>query len=288
MDHPQKFSRRQVLGAALAGVAATALAPSTQAAKPGGVALVLGGGGCRGFGHIGVLRALSRHGLKPDLVVGSSAGSLVGALYAAGMDADAIEREGSRMSLNLLRDWIFPRLGLFGGSRIRKFVVERVGERAIESLPVRYAAVTTDLRSGAMRVLDRGDLGLAVQASSSAPGLIEPARLDGRLYVDGNLSAPLPVAAARGLGARRVVAVDVTFPPEQADLDDPFDALYQGFSILTRRLALEARRSADLVLAPVLPEHNDMKPATREALVAAGEASVETALPRLRRVFAQG
>lgn len=282
-------SRRRLLAAALAGAASGALARPAHAATPGtGVALVLGGGGCRGFGHIGVLRALARHGLKPDLVVGSSAGALVAAFYAAGMDADAIEREGSRMSLNLLRDWIFPGLGLFGGARIRQFVVERVGERAIESLSIRYAAVTTDLRSGAMRVLDRGDLGLAVQASSSAPGLIEPVRLDGRLYVDGNLSAPLPVAAARGLGARRVIAVDVTFPPEQADLDDPFDALYQGFSILTRRLALDARRNADLVLAPVLPEHNDMKPATREALVSAGEASVEAALPRLRRVFAQG
>lgn len=288
MNHPSNVSRRRVLGAALAGVAAGALAPSTRAAKPGGVALVLGGGGCRGFGHIGVLRALARHGLKPDFVVGSSAGALVGALYAGGMDADAIEREGARMSLNLLRDWIFPGLGLFGGARIRQFVVDRVGERSIESLPVRYAAVATDLRSGAMRVLDRGDLGLAVQASSSAPGLIEPVRIDGRLYVDGNLSAPVPVAAAGGLGARRVIAVDVTFPPEQANLDDPFDALYQGFSILTRRLALEARRSADLVLAPALPAHNDMKPATREALVAAGERSVEAALPRLRKAFARG
>lgn len=280
------ISRRQLLAAGLAGALPIG---TVQAASPGrGVALVLGGGGCRGFGHIGVLRALARHGLKPDFVVGSSAGALVGALHAAGMDADAIEREGARMSLNLLRDWIFPRLGLFGGARIRQFVVDRVGERPIESLPVRYAAVATDLRSGAMRVLDRGDLGLAVQASSSAPGLIEPVRIDGRLYVDGNLSAPVPVAAARGLGARSVIAVDVTFPPEQADLDDPFDALYQGFSILTRRLALEARRSADLALAPVLPVHHDMKPATREALVEAGEASVESALPRLRRVFSRG
>ena len=288
MTDPRNTSRRRVLGAALAGAAVGALARVTHATTPGtGVALVLGGGGCRGYGHIGVLRALGRRGMKPDLVVGSSAGSLVGALYAAGMDAEAIEREGRHMSLNLLRDWIFPGLGLFGGARIRQFIVDRVGVRSIESLPMRYAAVATDLRSGAMRVLDRGDLGLAVQASSSAPGLIEPVPLDGRLYVDGNLSAPVPVAAARELGARRVIAVDVTFPPEQADLDDPFDALYQGFSILTRRLALEARRRSDLVLAPVLPDHSDMKPASRAALIAAGEASVEAALPRLRKVFSR-
>ena len=270
-------------GAALAGSAVAARPQS----KSAGVALVLGGGGCRGYGHIGVVRALEKNGLKPDLVVGSSAGSLVGALYAAGMRADDLERYGGRMSPNLLRDWVFPKLGLFGGGGIRRFVNERVGARTIESLPVRFAAVATDLRTGALAVLERGDLGLAVQASSSAPGLLEPVRIEGRFYVDGNLAAPVPVDAARRLGARHVVAVDVTFPPEQADLDDPFDALYQGFSILTRRLAIEERERADLVIEPKLSEHHDMAPATVKAMVVAGERSALEAMPRLRALFAR-
>ena len=248
---------------------------------------VLGGGGCRGHGHIGVIRVLEKSGLKPDLVVGSSAGSLVGALYAAGMNADEMEYYGQRMSPNLLRDWVFPKLGIFGGSRIRRFVADRVGTRTIESLPLRFAAVATNLKTGALVVLDQGDLGLAVQASSSAPGLLEPVRVEGQLLVDGNLSAPVPVVAARRLGAHQVFAVDVTFPPEQADLSDPFDALYQGFAILTRKLAIEEREVADLVIEPRLPDHHDMSTATLKALVDAGERAAGEAMPKLHVLFAR-
>ena len=254
-------------------------------ARPARVALVLGGGGCRGHGHIGVIRVLEKNDLIPDLVVGSSAGSLVGALYAAGMTSDQIERYGQQLSSNLLRDWIFPKLGLFGGEGIARFVRERIGRRDIASLPTRFAAVATDLRTGELIVLDRGEVGIAVQASSSAPGLLEPVQLAGRFLVDGNLSAPVPVDAARRLGARQVVAVDVTFPPEQADLGDPFDALYQGFSILTRKLALEERSRADLLIEPRLPEHHDMSRATLKALVDAGERAALELLPAIRKLF---
>jgi NTE family protein len=274
------MKRRQFLAAAAAG----ALLPRAAAARSG-VALVLGGGGCRGYGHLGVIRALEKHGLKPGIVVGSSVGSLVGAFYAAGISAADIERYGMRLKPNTFRDWIFPNLGVFGGGRIRRFVEDRLGARSIESLPVRFAAVATDLRSGELVLLTRGSLGLAVQASASAPGLLEPVKLDGKLLVDGNLASPVPVNAARGLGAKSVIAVDVSFPPAEAELEDPYDALYQGFSILTRRLAQEEGRKADLLLAPSLPKHNDMSPQTLRALVAAGEQAVEDALPRLKALL---
>ena len=285
--------RRLLLGAALAGagldgaIARNEPATPLPNARPAQVALALGGGGCRGYGHIGVIRVLEKNGLRPDLVVGSSAGSLVGALYAAGMSADKMEFHGQRMSPNLLRDWVFPKLGLFGGDGIRRFVDERVGACTIESMPVRFAAIATDLESGALVVLDQGDLGLAVQASSSAPGLLEPVRIGGQLLVDGNLSAPVPVVAARRLGAHCVIAVDISFPPEQADLSDPYDALYQGFSILTRKFALEERAGADLVIEPKLPKHHEMSAATLKALVEAGERAALEALPKLRALFAR-
>jgi len=112
-----------------------------------------------------------------------------------------------------------------------------------------------------------------------------PVSIGGRLLVDGNLSAPVPVITARRLGARRVIAVDVSFPPEQADLSDPYDALYQGFSILTRKRALAERAGADLAIEPNLPEHNDMSATTQKSLIRAGERTGLAALPRLRELF---
>ncbi len=249
------------------------------------MALVLGGGGCRAHGHIGVIRALEKNGLKPDLVVGTSAGSLVGALYAAGMTSDQLEKLGQKLGSSALRDWIVPKLGLFGGDAIRRFVTETIGARTIESLPIRFAAVATELRTGRMMVFERGDIGLAVQASSSIPGLIEPLRLGENLYVDGSLTSPVPVKVARAMGAGRVVAVDVTFPPEQASIESPYDSLYQGFSIVTRRLALDERATADVLVAPQLPVHSDMGPATMRSLVEAGERSATHEMARLRALF---
>lgn len=284
------MNRRELLigGAVLAAGASLQVADAAEqgrSAGPARVALVLGGGGCRGYGHIGVIRVLEAHGLKPDLVVGSSAGSLVGALYAAGLRAEQLEKLGERLQPNLLRDWVFPKLGLFGGEGIARFVRERTSVATVEGLPIRFAAVATDLRTGELVVLQRGDLGLAVQASSSAPGLLEPVNIGGRLMVDGNLVAPVPVDAARHLGATRVIAVDVSFPPEQADLSDPYDALYQGFSILTRKLALEERGRADVMIEPRLPMHHDMSRDTRKALTDAGEQAALAALPKLRALF---
>lgn len=177
-----------------------------------------------GLRAIGVVRVLEKNGLRPDLVVGSIAGSLVGAFYTAGVAAEEMEGIGLRMSPNIL---------------------------------------ATGLRTGESVLLERGDLGLALQASSSAPGLPGPVMLGGRVLVDGNLAAPVPVDAARRFGAGRVVAVDVALPPEQADLGDPFDALYQSFSIPTRKLALEERGRADLWIEPRLPEHRDMQSVPR-------------------------
>jgi len=280
------LNRRRFLTLAVGGAFAPELLAGQAVSKNPVTALVLGGGGCRGYGRHDAGNAETVIGLKPDLVVGSSVGSLVGAFYAAGLSVERIERFGKRLKRNTLRDWVFPKLGVFGGAGIRRFVVQRVGERKIESLPMRFAAVATDLRTGDLAILERGDLGRAVQASSSAPGLLEPVRIGSRLLVEGNLSGAVPVDAARRLGAGKVVAVDVTFPPEQADLGDPFDALYQGFSILTRKLALEERARADLVIAPELPEHHDMSRATIEALIDAGERSANAALPKLKTLLA--
>lgn len=253
--------------------------------RPARVALVLGGGGCRGYSHIGVLRALEAAGHRPDLIVGSSVGSLVGALYAAGMTAAELERDGRNLDTDTLRGWTWPDLGVFSGAGIARFVSARVRERRIEALDTRFAAVATDLATGELVVLDHGDLGPAVQASSSLPGLFEPVRIGRRLCIDGNLAAPVPVTVARRLGAMRVIAVDITFPPAEASLRNPIDALYQGFSILTRRLAAAEREKAEVLIEPPIPLHYDMSPGTLKALIDAGEKATLAAMPAIAKVF---
>jgi NTE family protein len=223
--------------------------------------------------------------MKPDLVVGSSSGAIVGALYASGVPASRMIELGERLSSNVFHDWVFRGIGVFRGSAIAEFVRAQIGARRIEQLPMSFAAIATDLRNGNMVVLNRGDLALAVQASGSVPGLLEPVESGARLLVDGNFSSPVPVKAARSLGALRVVAVDVTFPPVDAEISSPIDALYQGFSILTRRLALEERAGADVVIEPPIPECHKMDDRVIQAHIEAGEAAAERALPELRELF---
>ena len=293
---PQLASRRRVLRAAAAAFCAGSTAsfagapagerPLSLDSRPAGVALVLGGGGCRGYAHIGFLKALDAAGHRPDLIVGSSVGSLVGGLYAAGMSAAELERHGRDMDTNELRSWKLPALGVFSGNGIARFVKARVPHGAIERLKTRFAAVSADLRTGELIVIDRGDLARAVQASSSLPGLFEPVAIGGRLCVDGNLVSPVPVGTAHRLGAMRVIAVDISFPPADADLGNPIDALYQGFSILTRGLAVRERAKADVMIEPKIPVHRDMSAATLKALTDAGEQAALAAMPAITKLFA--
>lgn len=264
-------------------VAPTGIAPPR-------VALVLSGGAARGFAHIGVLRVLEREGLKPDLVVGASAGAIVGALYASGMPVAEMEAVAARLGWGTLLDIDPVRallegampLGLARGERLEAFLREPL-RAPMQSFPIRFAAVTTDLSSGETVLLNHGDAARALRASSAVPGLYQPVEVDGRRLVDGQVVAPLPVAAARRLGARCVVAVDVVYPPEQSSLSNPISVLFQTMLVSTWRHLLEARKQADVVVTPeIAPTTSQYGLSDREWLIKAGEAAAEKALPRLR------
>ncbi|MBL8381248.1 MAG: patatin-like phospholipase family protein [Burkholderiales bacterium] len=250
---------------------------------PGGsrLALVLSGGSARGFAHIGVIAALEGAGIRPDLVVGTSAGSLVGALYASGMDAAALERVSREADGALVGDadwWRLLRLkslGLFTGHALHAFVARHVGARPIEGMPIPFAAVATDMYSGAAAAFTHGDTGRAVHASCAIPGVFEPVEIGARLYGDGGLSSPLPARIARALGARVVVAVDVVYPPaDSAAPRNPLDLLFQTFLIQTWRLKEAELAAADIIVRPDIPvtgRQYGFK--DRLMLIAAGEAA---------------
>lgn len=185
----------------------TALTPS----KPT-VALVLGGGGTRGFAHVGVIDTLEKHGIQPDLIVGSSAGAVVGSLYASGKTPDELLKLSQTLQMNDIIDFTPSKQGLIEGRKLRTYINNHVNHQPIEKLPTRFAAVATKAKDKQTVVFSQGETGLAVQASSSVPSLFIAPRIPentGEKYIDGSVSALLPARVARSMGADVVISVDV-------------------------------------------------------------------------------
>lgn len=250
-------------------------------------ALALSGGCIRAFAHVGVIKAFAESGLHPDLVVGSSSGSLVGALYCAQPDAAALERTALSLRWDDLEQFRPSKYGFYSLEPMREFVNRRTGGQRIEQFSTRFAAVATDLRTGEPKLIDAGEPGLAVMASASAPGLVRPTHIDGRDYVDGSIVAPTPVRAARALGAATVIAVSVNFLPEEAAPSNGFDVAVQAFYIAAGRVLLEDVQHADLVIRPRLPPLEDMRMENNPAILAAGERAGRLAVPQVRAALAR-
>jgi NTE family protein len=175
------------------------------------VGLVLGSGAARGFAHIGVIHALREHGILPDIIVGTSMGALVGGCYANGQ-LDQLEAWARSLTLRRILGYLDIRIGssgLIGGGRLARRLEQAIGNTSIEDLPVRFAAIATEVGTGHEIWLTRGTLSLALRASYALPGIFPPVRLGGRWLVDGALVNPVPVTAARAFGARVVIAVNL-------------------------------------------------------------------------------
>ena len=248
------------------------------------LALVLSAGSMRGFAHLGVLKVLEEAGIRPDLVVGTSAGSIVGGLYASGMPVEALIEASRTVDFDLGTSWLRANLGL-GSSPVYDFVSGHVRETRIESFPIPFAAVAADLQRGCMRVFNGGSSAVAIQASTAVPGIFAPTHIAGHDYVDGGLVSPLPVRVAHALGAERVIAVNVVFDPSESRLKTTIDRLFQTALVMTRTLAAEEARHADLVIEPQLPPEAEVTLANRDALIAAGERAARAALPQLRALL---
>lgn len=257
-------------------------APPPPPPKPPKIGLALGGGAARGFAHIGVIQALEENGLKPDLVVGTSAGSLVAALYAAGRSGAELGKLADAMDESAITDWSFPGRGLIRGEALARFVREHTGGRPIEQLPLPLGIVATDLDSGAPILFQRGDPGMAVRASSAVPAVFQPVRIGVREYVDGGLVSPVPVRFARQMGAELVIAVDISAVPDGAATGDPFRMLLQTFAIMGRSINQFELREADVVLRPRLAGVSGADFAGRRRTIAAGREAALAQLADLR------
>ena len=246
------------------------------------IGLALGGGAARGFAHIGVIQVLEEAGIKPDLVVGTSAGSLVAALYAAGRPGPELARLALGMDESAITDWSFPGRGLIRGEALARYMREQTGGRTIEQLPMPLGIVATDLDSGAAVLFQRGDVGAAVRASSAVPAVFQPVMIGTREYVDGGLVSPVPVRFARQMGAELVIAVDISSPPDGNPTGDPFKLLLQTFAIMGRSINQFELKDADVVIRPRLTGVSSADFTARKRAIDSGREAALAGLAALR------
>lgn len=245
------------------------------------IGLALGGGGNRGFAHIGVLKVLDDAGISADIVVGTSAGSAVGALYAGGLSGQDIERLSLPLQREAVLTWVVPRMGFASGEPMETYINQRVGKRLIEQLNRSFGAVATDLQTGRAVVFQRGNTGQAVRASCAVPGLFQPVRIGDRLYADGGLVQPIPVSSARKMGANFVIAVDVSTKPAHNTVDSVTNIMLQTFDIMGESINRYERQQADVVIQPDIQSISVTDLSDKSRAIALGEAAARAALPDL-------
>lgn len=281
-----------VLAAALVGCASSpapqapeAPLPVVAAPKPlPRIGLALGGGAARGFAHVGVIQVLEEAGIKPTLVVGTSAGSLVAALYASGRNGQQLQAVAMNMEEAGFADWTLPIFsrGVLRGEALARYVNSQVGNRLIENMAVPLGIVATDLQSGQGVLFRRGDTGTAVRASSAVPAVFLPVRIASREYVDGGLVSPVPVRYAREMGAEFVIAVDISSAPEGNPSADPLQILLQTFAIMGKSINRWELKDADLVVRPALTGMGSGDFAGKRRAIDAGRAAMQALLPQLK------
>ena len=251
------------------------------------IALVLGGGAARGFAHIGVIKALEAQGIVPSMVVGTSAGSVVGALYASGMSGFDLQKQALQMEEDMVADWTLPNRGVFKGEALQNFINQKVKNQPIQKMPKPLGVVATDLQSGEMMLFRSGNTGMAVRASSAVPGVFQPVEISGRDYVDGGLTSPVPAQSARSMGADFVIAVDISNVSRQSKLTGTLDVLLQTFAIMGHAISRHELEDADVVIRPKTADVNSTDFEGRHLAILEGEKAAAAIMPELKARLAR-
>jgi NTE family protein len=254
------------------------------------VALVLGGGAARGFAHIGVIRALEQEKIPIDLVVGTSVGSLIGAIYAADCNSFELEWTAFTLEKGELLDYgllnAFTGMGAAKGEKLEAFVRNKVPVTDIEKLRIPFAAVATDLNRGSRVVLDAGSVARAVRASSAIPGVFQPVEHQGKLLVDGGLVDNVPVAVAREKGADIVIAVDIGKQVSNFEIHDIIDVMLQSITIMSAENAKGKKQQADILIEPSIGNVGMLDFTQKKRCMQAGIEATQQVMPQIRAALA--
>jgi NTE family protein len=264
-------------------VAAPTPAPAPPVVRKPKIGLALGGGAARGFAHIGVIKMLESQGIVADYVVGTSAGAVVGSLYAGGYDAFAMQKIAVQLDEKIFADWTVGGRGLLKGEALQEFINQNLNRRPLEKLNKPFATVATDLNTGERVVFRTGDTGMAVRASAAVPGVFQPTQFRGKSYVDGGLVSPVPVQAAREMGADFVIAVDISSRPEGQPVDSLTAIIWQTTTIMGGLIGKTEMKDADVVIRPNLPYVKSWDFTARHDAMLEGEKAALAALPGIKQ-----
>ncbi|MDO4434187.1 MAG: patatin-like phospholipase family protein [Alysiella sp.] len=295
-----KHTRRTLILGATALLASCSLLETPKAApaknhnqaaeKPRAVvALALGGGASKGFAHIGVIKVLKENNIPVHIVTGTSAGAIVGSLYASGMSPDRLELEAEILNKADVVDLTLSTRGFIKGEKLQNWINTKVKNRAMNHFPIKFGAVATEFGTGKMTVFSIGNTGQAVRASASIPNVFLPVEISGKQYVDGGLSAPVPVSAAKRLGANFVIAVDISAKPAKLENSSGFLAyLDQSLNIMSTAALNHELAQAQIVIKPPVQQLGAVGGFDQKAqAIQIGEQAARAALPQIKAALAK-
>ena len=251
------------------------------------VALALGGGASKGFAHIGIIKVLKENNIPVKIVTGTSAGSIVGSMYASGMSPDRLELEAEILGKTDLVDLTLSTSGFIKGEKLQNYINRKVGNRPMQQFPIKFAAVATDFESGKPVVFNVGNAGQAVRASASIPNVFQPVVIGNRKYVDGGLSQPVPVSAAKKMGANFIIAVDISARPAKNVNQGMFSYLDQTFNVMSQTALRQELGQANVVIKPQVLELGSVGGFDqKQRAIQLGEQAARAALPEIKRKLA--
>lgn len=252
--------------------------------KPAKIALVLGAGSSKGFAHIGVLKVLESSKIPIHMIVGTSAGSFVGSIYAYGYNAYDLQKLSFSIEKSDVADFTFPENGFIKGEKLEEYINKILRKTTIEKLKIPFYVVATDIQTGSEMIFATGNTGTAVRASCSIPGIFRPVNISGKMFVDGGVVSPVAVEAAKSLGADVVIAVDISGDIGNSQPQGTIDTILQSISIMYAKLAANQLLKADVVIKPKVGYISSSDFSKRHEAVIEGEKAAFEALPKIQEI----
>jgi len=256
--------------------------PPPQMKPPAKIALVLGAGASRGFTHIGAIKILEANRVPIHMIVGTSAGSFVGSLYAYGFNAFQLQGLSFSIEKGDIIDLTVPDKGFIKGEKLESYVNHMLNSTPIEKMRTPFYAVATDIQSGEEVVFASGNTGMAVRASCSIPGIFQPVKIGDRDYVDGGLVSPVAVDYARKIGADLVIAVDISAGANNPPPQTTIDTIMQSVAIMYSKISQNQLSRADIVIRPKVSHIGSTDFSKRHEAVLEGEKAALEAMPQIK------